>query len=57
LPADGGGFAVAGRLQGVVSVLVVGAASLLVYLAVLALARVPEVRELGDVVRRLARRV
>ncbi|CAN5227014.1 hypothetical protein BH11ACT3_BH11ACT3_04960 [soil metagenome] len=56
LPADGDGFAVAGRPQGIVSVLIVGAASLLVYLAFLAIARVPEVRELGDVARRLAHR-
>jgi putative peptidoglycan lipid II flippase len=53
LPADGGGFAVSGTMQGVASVILIGAVSFGVYLGVLALARVPEVRELGGLLRRL----
>jgi putative peptidoglycan lipid II flippase len=56
LPGDGGGFAVSGRVPGMVSVILIGAVSFGVYLAVLALARVPEVRDLGGLVRRLTGR-
>lgn len=56
LPGDGGGFAVSGRLQGLASVILIGAVSFGVYLGVLALARVPEVRELGAIARRLTGR-
>lgn len=56
LPGDGGGFAVSGRIPGLVSVVAIGAATAVVYFGVLALARVPEVRELGPLVRRLAGR-
>ena len=48
LPGDGGGFAVSGRMPGVLSVAVIGLVAGGVYLGVLALARIPEVRELGD---------
>lgn len=53
LPGDGGGFAVSGRVQGVASVILIGAVSFAVYLGALALARVPEVRESVGLVRRL----
>lgn len=56
LPGDGGGFAVSGRIPGVLSVVVIGLIVGAVYLGVLALARVPEVRELGDIARRITRR-
>ena len=56
LPGDGGGFAVSGRIPGVVSVAAIGLVTGGVYLGVLALARVPEVRELGDLARRITRR-
>jgi putative peptidoglycan lipid II flippase len=56
LPAGGGGFAVSGRLEGLVSVVAIGAVSMGVYLGVLALLRVPEVREVGAIVARLAGR-
>jgi putative peptidoglycan lipid II flippase len=56
LPGDAGGFAVSGRIQGMLSVVVVGLVSGAVYLGVLMLARIPEVRELGDVARRITRR-
>ncbi|CAN5538236.1 hypothetical protein BH09ACT4_BH09ACT4_05550 [soil metagenome] len=56
LPADGGGFAVSGRIPGVVSVILIGAVSFGVYLGVLALARVPEVREAIGIARRLIAR-
>jgi putative peptidoglycan lipid II flippase len=56
LPADGGGFAVSGRFEGLASVIAIGAVSMAVYLGVLALLRVPEVREIGAVVARLAGR-
>ncbi|HWM34896.1 MAG TPA: murein biosynthesis integral membrane protein MurJ [Pseudolysinimonas sp.] len=53
LPGDGGGFAVSGRLEGLVSVIAIGAVSMLVYLGALAVFRVPEVRDIGGLVRRL----
>jgi putative peptidoglycan lipid II flippase len=56
LPADGGGFAVSGRVEGLISVAAIGAVAFAVYLGVLALARVPEVREIGGLVRRLTGR-
>jgi putative peptidoglycan lipid II flippase len=56
LPADGGGFAVSGTMQGFASIILIGAVSFTVYLAALAIARVPEVRELGGLVRRLTGR-
>jgi putative peptidoglycan lipid II flippase len=56
LPADGGGFAVSGRVPGVVSVVIIGAVSFGVYLGVLALARVPEVRDIGGLIRRVTGR-
>jgi putative peptidoglycan lipid II flippase len=56
LPGDGGGFAVSGRVPGVVSVILIGAVTFGVYLGALALARVPEVREIGGLVRRLTGR-
>jgi putative peptidoglycan lipid II flippase len=56
LPGDGGGFAVSDPVQGVVSVILIGAVSFGVYLGVLALARVSEVREIGALVRRLTGR-
>jgi putative peptidoglycan lipid II flippase len=56
LPGDGGGFAVSGRIPGLVSVMLIGAVSFGVYLAVLALARVPEVRDLGGLLRRVTGR-
>jgi putative peptidoglycan lipid II flippase len=56
LPGDAGGFAVSGRIPGVVSVIAIGLVSGGVYLGVLALARIPEVRELGDLARRMTRR-
>jgi putative peptidoglycan lipid II flippase len=56
LPADGGGFAVSGRVQGVLSVILIGAVTFGVYLGALALARVPEVRDLGGLIRRLTGR-
>jgi putative peptidoglycan lipid II flippase len=56
LPGDGGGFAVSGRVQGVASVILIGAVSFAVYLGVLAVARVPEVRDVGALVRRLTSR-
>jgi putative peptidoglycan lipid II flippase len=56
LPGDGGGFAVSGRVPGVLSVVAIGLVAGAVYLGVLALARVPEVRDLGSIVRRIVRR-
>jgi putative peptidoglycan lipid II flippase len=56
LPGDGGGFAVSGRVPGMVSVALIGAVSFGVYLGVLAIARVSEVREIGALVRRLTGR-
>jgi len=56
LPADGGGFAVSGRMQGALSVALIGLVTLAVYLGVLALARIPEVRELRDLARRITAR-
>jgi putative peptidoglycan lipid II flippase len=56
LPGDGSGFAVSGPVQGVASVIMIGAVSLAVYLGVLAVARVPEVREIGTLVRGLTGR-
>jgi putative peptidoglycan lipid II flippase len=56
LPGDGGGFAVSGRAQGIISVILIGSVSFGVYLGVLALARVSEVREIGALVRRLTGR-
>ena len=56
LPGDGGGFAVSGPVQGVVSVILIGAVAFGVYLGALALARVSEVREIGALVRRLTGR-
>jgi putative peptidoglycan lipid II flippase len=56
LPGDGGGFAVSGPVQGILSVILIGAVSFAVYLGALALARVPEVRDLGGLVRRLTAR-
>ena len=56
LPGDGGGFAVSGRIPGVVSVVVIGLVVGGIYLGTLALARVPEVRELGALVARIRRR-
>ena len=56
LPGDGGGFAVSGRIEGLLSVVAIGAVSMAVYLAALAVARVPEVRDLGGLLRRLVRR-
>ncbi len=56
LPGDGGGFAVSGRMPGLLSVAAIGLVSLGVYLGALALARVPEVRELGDLARRITGR-
>lgn len=53
LPADGGGFAVSNQWQGALSVAVIGAVSLAVYLAALFLVRVPEVRDLSGVLRRM----
>ena len=53
LPGDAGGFAVSGRLQGIVSVILIGAVTAAVYLAALAIGRVSEVREMGGLVRRL----
>jgi putative peptidoglycan lipid II flippase len=56
LPGDGGGFAVSGRIPGMLSVVAIGLVTVGVYLGVLALARIPEVRELGDLARRITRR-
>jgi putative peptidoglycan lipid II flippase len=56
LPGDGGGFAVSGRMQGVLSVVLIGLAAMGVYLGALALARLPEVRELGALARGVLRR-
>ncbi|MEQ1737587.1 MAG: lipid II flippase MurJ, partial [Rhodoglobus sp.] len=56
LPGDGGGFAVSGRLPGVLSVVLIGIVAVGVYLGTLALARVPEVRELGALARGVLRR-
>jgi putative peptidoglycan lipid II flippase len=53
LPGDGGGFAVSGRVPGIVSVIAIGAVSFGVYLGVLAVARVPEVRDISGLIRRL----
>lgn len=53
LPADGGGFAVSGPLAGAVSVVAIGVVAMGFYLGALAVARVPEVRDLGGVIRRL----
>jgi putative peptidoglycan lipid II flippase len=53
LPGDGGGFAVSGRVQGVASVILIGAVSGAVYVGALAIARVSEVREMGGLIRRL----
>jgi putative peptidoglycan lipid II flippase len=50
------GFALAGRLQAFVAVVVVGGVTGIVYLTVLWLARVPELRELVSPLRRLMRR-
>jgi hypothetical protein len=47
---------VSGRIPGVVSVILIGAVSFGVYLGALAVARVPEVREIGGLVRRLTGR-
>ncbi|MEZ5189756.1 MAG: lipid II flippase MurJ [Schumannella sp.] len=55
LPADGGGFAVSGRVPGMLSVAAIGVVSFAVYLGVLALARVPEVRDAIALVRRRGR--
>ena len=54
--ATANGFAYAGKVAELVSVVVIGGVTLLVYLAVLWLARVPELRELGTPLRRLLRR-
>ncbi len=51
-----GGFAVSGPVEGVVSVILIGAVAFGVYLGALALARVSEVREIGALVRRLTGR-
>jgi putative peptidoglycan lipid II flippase len=56
LPTGGDGFALSGRVEGLISVCVIGAVVMAVYLGVLALARVPEVREIGGLVRRLTGR-
>jgi len=56
LPGDGGGFAVSGRMPGALSVVLIGLIAGGVYLGVLALARIPEVRELGGLARRILRR-
>ncbi len=56
LPGDGGGFAVSGRIPGILSVAVIGLVSVGVYLGVLALARIPEVRELGGLAQRITGR-
>ncbi len=56
LPGDGGGFAVSGRMPGALSVAAIGLVTGGVYLGVLALARIPEARELGDLARRITRR-
>ena len=56
LPGDGGGFAVSEPVPAVVSVILIGAVTFGVYLGALALARVPEVREIGALVRRLTGR-
>ncbi len=56
LPGDGGGFAVSGRMPGALSVAAIGIVTGGVYLGVLALARIPEARELGDLARRITRR-
>ena len=56
LPADGGGFAVSGRMPGILSVIAIGVVAGGVYLGALALARVPEVRELGGMIRGILRR-
>lgn len=56
LPGDGGGWAVSGRVEGLVSVIVIGLSSMAVYLGVLALARVPEVRDIGALASRIAGR-
>jgi putative peptidoglycan lipid II flippase len=56
LPGDGGGFAVSGGVPAIVSVILIGAVTLVAYLGVLAIARVPEVREIGALVRRLTGR-
>lgn len=53
LAPDAGGFAVRDRYTGAVSVVAIGAVSMGVYLAALAAARVPDVRDLGGVLRRL----
>jgi putative peptidoglycan lipid II flippase len=51
-----GGFAVQGRGTAFVSIAIVGGLTALVYLGVVALARVPEVRDLTAPVRRILRR-
>jgi putative peptidoglycan lipid II flippase len=56
LPGDGGGFAVSGRLPGALSVALIGLVAGGVYLGVLALARIPELRELGTTIRGIVRR-
>ena len=56
LPGDGAGFAVSGRVQGIASVILIGAVSFAVYLGGLAVARLPEVRDIGGIVRRLGGR-
>jgi putative peptidoglycan lipid II flippase len=54
--AEAKGFAYAGNLAALVSVVVIGGVTLIVYLTVLWLARVPELRELVTPLRRLMRR-
>ncbi|HTL40870.1 MAG TPA: murein biosynthesis integral membrane protein MurJ [Pseudolysinimonas sp.] len=56
LPGDGGGFAVSDTVSGAISVILIGAVTVAVYLGALALARVSEVREIGALVRRLTGR-
>ena len=52
----GHGFAVAGRAQAFLGVVIVGAVTAVVYLAAAALLRVPELADLVGPVRRLIRR-
>jgi putative peptidoglycan lipid II flippase len=53
---EGAGFALAGKGQAFVAVVAVGGVTLLVYLAALWLARVPELRDVVTPLRRLLRR-
>jgi putative peptidoglycan lipid II flippase len=56
VPTTGSGFATADRASALVAVVLVGGVTALVYLGVLALARVPELAELLAPVRRIVRR-